>query len=440
MNETPSIKSLPLPPGKLGLPLIGETFDLISDSYQFVKTRRQKYGGVFKTNIIGQRTIYVTGSEAVSFFLKAEKDYLEIDLLPSMKKLLGISVSNQTGDIHKSRRQIIAQAFKPRALADYQTNIIEITNQYLIKWEKKENFSWYPELVNYTFDVGSKFLMGIADASNTSLKNLYRTWEKGLFGFSTLSLPWTTFGKAMKSRQKLLLEIEKIIIQRQQKQEEKSDALGVLLAAKDSEGNSLSLEELKDQILNLLFAGHSTLTSALTSFCLLVAQHPDVLAKLKQEQEQIKEPVSIETLKQMPYLDQVIKEVLRLIPPVAGGFRKVIKDFEFEGYHIPKGWSLIYQIPETHQDLTLWSQPQKFDPEHFSSNIKNKPFTYIPFGGGMRECLGKEFAKLEMKIFGALLVKNYQWSLQEDQDLSLNLVPFPRPRDGLKVNFTKQKN
>jgi cytochrome P450 len=323
-------------------------------------------------------------------------------------------------------------------LVDYHQTIIEITNEYLRKWEKKESFSWYPELLDYTFDVACNFLIGLPSASETPLKDYYQTFVKGLFSLSTLPLPWTNFGKAMKSREQLLQDIEEIIVNRQEEKEKKSDALTILLSAKDEEGNNLSLAELKDQILNLLFAGHSTLASALSSFCLLIAQHPEVLANLRKEQEQIKEPISMETRPQMPYLDQVIQEVLRLIPPVGGGFRQIIQDFELNGYYFPQGWSVIYEIAETHQEPKVWPEPEDFNPDRFAFGIKPKPFTYIPFGGGMRECLGKELAKLEMKIFTALLVRNYQWSLLPNQDLSLQLVPFPRPKDNLQVEFYRR--
>ncbi len=434
MTLSTSNKSLPLPPGKLGLPLIGETLYLISDSRKFVKERRQKYGLIFKTNILGQNTIYVVDSESFRFLSRAEDKYLETNLLPGMKKLLGNIVSTQTGSIHKSRRQIIAQAFKPRALKDYHQTIIEITNQYLKKWEKKESFAWYPELLDYTFDIACNFLIGLPSASESSLKECYETFTKGLFSISTLPLPWTTFGKALKSRDQLLLEIEKMIIDRSLKKEIKSDALNILLSAKDEEGNNLPLQEVKEQTLNLLFAGHSTLTSALSSFCLLVTQHPKVLAKLREEQDQISVPISMETLAKMTYLDQVIKEVLRINPPVGGGFRRVTQDFELDGYYFPQGWLVIYDIFGIHHHESVWVQPEDFNPDRFAEG-KTKPFTHIPFGGGMRECLGKEFAKLEMKIFTASLLKNYQWSLLPDQDLSLELIPVPRPKDNLKVNF-----
>lgn len=433
MTLSTSNKSLPLPPGSLGLPVVGETLKFISDTKKFVKERGKKYGSIFKTNIIGQNTIYITGSEPIGFLMKKESQYVDMTMFPSMQKLLGNVVANQMGDIHKSRRQIIAQAFKPRNLKDYHKNIINTTNDYLQKWEKKESFAWYPELLNYTFDVGCNFLVGLTSASQTSLKEDYETFIRGLFTLSTLPLPWTNFGKALKSRKRILQEIEQIIDNRSSQKEEKSDALSILLSAKDEQGNNLGLEEVKEQTLNLLFGGHSTLTSALSSFCLLVAQHPSVLTKLQQEQDSISEPISLDTLEKMTYLDQVINEVLRLNPPVGGGFRRIKEDFELNGYHFPKGWLVIYDTYAIHTNQNYWSQPQDFNPDRFAE--KTKPFTYIPYGGGMRECLGKEFAKLEIKIFTASLIKNYQWSLLPDQDLSLNLIPVPRPKDDLKVQF-----
>jgi cytochrome P450 len=238
------------------------------------------------------------------------------------------------------------------------------------------------------------------------------------------------------------VKIEEIVRQRQQQPASSQDALGLLLQARDDDGNSLSLQELKDQVLLLLFAGHETLTSAIASLCLLLAQHPEVLAIARAEQQQLgfEEPLTLEHLKQMSYLEQVLQEVLRVIPPVGGGFREVIKPCELNGYLIPQGWSALYQVGKTHKDSSVYTEPELFDPQHFApqrAEDKPKPFSYIPFGGGVRECLGKEFAKLEMKLFAALLIREYDWELVPGQNLDMIMVPTPHPRDGLEVKFRR---
>lgn len=134
----------------------------------------------------------------------------------------------------------------------------------------------------------------------------------------------------------------------------------------------------------------------------------------------------------------MLKEVLRVVPPVGGGFRKVLQTCEYDGYQIPQGWTVLYQINRTHQDPDIYHQPETFDPDRFGaerSEDKAKPFSHVPFGGGLRECLGKEFARLEMKIFAAKLLREYDWRLLPDQNLDFTIAPTPIPKDGLKVDF-----
>ena len=296
--------------------------------------------------------------------------------------------------------------------------------------------TWYLQLRNYTFDIACKLLVGLDSGSQAQLGHLFETWGEGLFTIP-LSLPWTKFGRARHCRKLLLAQLETIIRQRQQGSDSGKDALGLLLQARDEEGNSLSIEELKDQVLLLLFAGHETLTSSLTSFCLLLAQNPEVRQKVRAEQQQFstEEPLTLEKLKQMSYLEQVLQEVLRLVPPVGGGFRKAIRPCEFQGYQIPQGWNVLYQISPTHQDSGLYSQPEQFDPQR--EEDLNKTYGYVPFGGGLRECLGKEFARLEIKLFAARLVRDYDWELLPGQDVEMAAVPTPHLRDGLQVHFRR---
>jgi retinoid hydroxylase len=436
--------SLPLPPGNFGLPIVGETIGFLTDP-DFAAKQQAKYGSVFKTRILGSPTVFMVGAEANQFLFANDNKYFVATWPPSTRALLGpASLATQTGSFHTSRRKLLSQAFQPRALASYVPTIERITANYLEKWQRAGSLTWYPELRDYTFDVASSLLVGTEDGSQMPLGKLFKEWCDGLFTIP-LPLPWTKFGKALHCRRLLLSYIEQIVRQRQQSQDLGTDALGILLQAKDEDGNGLSLAELKDQILLLLFAGHETLTSAIASFCLLLAQHPQVMARARQEQQELSrsQPLTLDDLKQMTYLDAVLKEVLRLLPPVGGGFREAIQTCEFNGYQIPKGWTVLYQITQTHKVEELYPDHQKFDPERFASENaadKQKLFGYVPFGGGLRECLGKEFARLEMKVFAAMLLRDYDWELLPDQDLSMVTIPTPHPRDLLKVKFRQWRS
>ncbi|MGK7890711.1 MAG: cytochrome P450 [Leptolyngbyaceae cyanobacterium] len=427
-----------LPPGQLGLPIIGETLDFFRDP-QFAQKRHDQYGPVFKTRILGKNTIFVKGPEAMRFVLMHENQFFVVGWPPSVKALLGpLSLALQQGGVHLQRRKLMVQAFQPRALDSYIPAIETISDRYFQKWANQGTLTWYPELRNYTFDIACKLFVGLDHASQTDLGRWFETWCEGLFSLP-LRLPWTRFGKAWTCRSLLLDELERLIRERQQSAEPGEDALGLLIQATDETGQRLGLDELKDQILLLLFAGHETLTSAIASFCLLMAQFPQAQTKAREEQQPLQQqPLTLDSLKHMPYLEQVMQEVLRLIPPVGGGFRDVIQACDYGGYQIPTGWSVLYGINMTHADPEIFPRPEQFDPDRFSperAEAKAKPFSHVPFGGGVRECLGKEFARLEMRLFGAKLLRDYQWTLLPDQDLDMVVVPTPHPRDGLKVQF-----
>ncbi len=442
MTTNNQLNSLPEPPGENGLPFIGETIAFFSDP-DFNQKRKTKYGKVYKTNVFGSPTVMMIGAEANTFLFRNENKYVVSTWPKSTRILLGKeSLAVSSGNIHTSRRKLLYQAFQPRALTNYIPAMEKITEKYLQKWEKMTTVTWYPELRDYTFDIASNLFLSTDGGAESKTGKLFEEFSNGLFTIPW-SFPWTKFGKALRARKKLLEHLEKIVIKRQQADNPGEDALGLMIQAEDDEGNKLSLEELKDQVLLLLFAGHETLTSAIASFCLLTAQHPDVMQRLREEQDQlnITNTPTLEDLKNMVYLDQVLKEVMRLIPPVGGGFREAIQTFEFGGYRIPQGWNVQYQIAQTHKDEEIYPESDRFDPERFAPDQpadKQASFGYIPFGGGLRECIGKEFARLEMRLFASKLLRDYQWELVPEQNLELVTVPTPHPRDGLRVNFHRR--
>jgi len=441
MTTTHAKPSLPLPPGSFGFPVIGETIAFLQDP-DFVERRWRRYGPVFKTHVFGSPAIHLVGAEANRFLFANERRYFSDGISNSMpsptKILMGTgSVVMQSGSEHQRQRKLLSQAFQPRSLTEYIPVMETITRSYLSKWEQVGCLTWYPELRKYTLDVACKLLVG-TEVTDTDFGKWYENWGQGLLAIP-VALPWTKFGRALRCRQLLLTRIEQLIRERQLQNISTQDVLGLLLQARDEEGNSLELHELKEQILTLLFAGHDTLSSALCWLCLLLAQHPQVKALLAQEQRRLgfPEPLTLEHLKQMVYLEQVLKEVLRMSSPSTGP-RTVLESCEFNGYLLPQGWRVFYHSRITHKDDQVYALPTHFDPERFSperAEDKQKPMGYIPFGGGLRECLGREFAKLEFKLFAALLVREYEWELLPDQSLETQVLPTPRPRDGLKVKF-----
>ncbi|WP_038019488.1 cytochrome P450 [Synechococcus sp. PCC 7335] len=442
MAKPLAVPTKPTPPGRFGLPVVGESISYLKDPEEFILQRQQQYGNVFKTHLFGSPNVVLIGADAVQFLFSHDGKTLEMTNTPNFETLLGeASIGVQIGAAHQVLRRQLAQAFQPRTLERYAIAMEAVTKQYLQSWAAKGSLTWYDELKKYTLDVACRLFVGVSTQADESLAEIYETWSKGLLSIP-VRFPGSPLDKAIRARESLLARFDQLIEQRQYQQAEKKDVLSILLTAKDESGHTLSREAVKDNVLAMLIAGHETLTSALTSLCQQLAQCPDVLSKVKAEQEQLGFPTQMTpaVLNQMTYLEQVVKEVLRLVPPVVrSGSRKVLEDCKFGGYLVPRGWDVYYQIPETHMDSRIYESPEQFDPERFSSERaedRRKRCGHIPFGGGIRECLGKEFARLEMKIFAALLVRDYRWELVPNQNLERVVLPFSRPQDGLKVLFS----
>jgi len=180
----------------------------------------------------------------------------------------------------------------------------------------------------------------------------------------------------------------------------------------------------------------------LTSFMLSLAENPDVWEKARAEQDSIGigDKLEMEHFGQMPYLEQILKEVERMYPPVPAGFRGVVKPFEFNGYYVPEGWTALYWINVTHRDKSIYNDPNQFDPDRFSPerNESASPYSLVGFGGGSRTCVGYAFAQFEMKIVASYLLRFYDWELLPDQNLNMAYRPTISPKDGLKVRFWKR--
>ena len=434
--------SKPLPPGSFGLPIVGETLSFLNYP-TFADKRQAKYGSIFKTKILGRPTVVMVGPEANRFILSSHMEYFSWreGWPANFHELLGRSLFVQDGEEHDRNRKLLRPAFHGKALVGYFETMERITQSYLDQWETMGTFTWFTEMKKFTFEIASVLLLGSEPGAMTvQLSQWFSELSAGFFAMP-LRFPWTTYGKALQARDRLLAHVEKVVRDRQKHPTQ--DALGLLVQSRDEDGNGLTMEEIKVQALLMLFAGHETTTSMLTSLVMSLAQHPQIWQRARDEQDALEAegPLNLEQLRHMPYLEQIFKEVERLYPPVSGSFRGVTESFEFNGYHVPKGWQALYRINATHRDRRCYSDIEKFDPDRFSperAEHKKYDFSLIGFGGGPRICLGLAFAQMEMKIVAARLLRNYTWELLPGQDLTMKLIPSLHPESGLKVKLRKR--
>lgn len=444
MSENTKLASLPTPPGTFGLPVVGETLEFIQSPNDFVNRRRAKYGEVFCSSILGAKTVFVGTPEANRWVFSGENKYLVNQWIYAISRLLGEKgVAMLTGEAHAKRRAQLSPHFKHDAMASFVASIQKIAERHLETWADLGNETSIIDRVRLmAFEIATVFIFGETKVDIPYLNKLFQAWTGGMFDPVPLDVPFTPFGKALRAKKAMLAYLEPIVRQRMALAEQPFDILGSMLSVRDENGQPLSVETILHEVQVQLFAGHDTTVTATSNLMMLLALHPDVLRRAREEQDACADisVFTLDSLKRMPYLEQVINEGLRLIPPVNGAFRVATEDLEFEGFRIPKGWTVLFSSNRTHQ-LPPWTNPSAFDPDRFGderAEHKQKPFSFIPFGGGPRMCLGRSFAMVEMTVMLALLLRGYEWELTPGQDLSLAPFPFPLPRGGLKASFRRR--
>jgi cytochrome P450 len=220
---------------------------------------------------------------------------------------------------------------------------------------------------------------------------------------------------ARKARRDLDEIIYGIIREWRAKGEDKGDLLSMLLLARDDEGKGMTDQQARDEVATLFLAGHETTSNLLTWTWYLLAKHPEVESKLHDELDTVlagKLP-TLADLDRLPYTEMVIKESMRVYPPVWGFSREAIEDVEIDGYHIPKGSVVGALTYIAHHDARWFPDPERFDPERFSpENEKNIPrYAYLPFGGGPRVCIGNAFALMEARLILATIASRFRLTL-----------------------------
>jgi cytochrome P450 len=235
-------------------------------------------------------------------------------------------------------------------------------------------------------------------------------------------MPRIGFGKHLQELDEYLFEI---IQERKKKKEAHQDLLQHLIDA------GLSDDVIRDQMLTMLIAGHDTSTALLAWTFALLGQHPEIHARVVQE---------VDTLNKSPLLDQVIKESLRLYPPIHIGNRRVVEELEFNDGrdNVPAGERMFYSIYLTHRDPAIWENAEEFCPERFAHGRKTPPFSYIPFGGGPRSCIGAAFGQAEARIVLARLLQMYRFELTNHK-IHAHMGATLEPRPGVRMRVRRRQ-
>ncbi|KAA3460395.1 abscisic acid 8'-hydroxylase 1-like isoform X1 [Gossypium australe] len=435
----PNHPKLPLPPGTMGWPYIGETFHLYSQNPNvFFASKQKRYGSVFKTHILGCPCVMISSPDAAKFVLVTKSHLFKPTFPASKERMLGKqAIFFNQGPYHAKLRKLVLRAFMPDSIKNIVPSI-ESTAKHSLHSLQGRLITTFQEMKTYTFNVALLSIFGKDDQVlyREDLKRCYYILEKG-YNSMPINLPGTLFNKSMKARKEIAQILAKIISSRRQtKQVDCNDLLGSFM--RDKEG--LTDEQIADNVIGVIFAARDTTASVLTWIIKYLGENPSVLQAVTEEQEAImrgkeEQELSWEDTKKMPLTSRVIQETLRVASILSFTFREAVEDVEYEGYLIPKGWKVLPLFRNIHHSPEIFPDPEKFDPSRFE--VAPKPNTFMPFGNGAHSCPGNELAKLEIMVLLHHLTTKYRWSMVGSNS-GIQYGPFALPQNGLPIRLVRK--
>lgn len=405
----------------------------------------QQHGPIFRSTYFKREIVYLVGPEANRFVLVNNRqkfsNFIGWSIIFMTAKSLGRGLLSMDGEEHNRDRKMMKPAFTISYLDRYLPLMNRIIRKRTQSWSEVGEADLYEEARQITFDIAAQALTSLKEGNEIEH---FRTLFRNIVMLPRIATSQEDYNTRLAQ---LHNELHALLVSKieERRKQPTDDVFGMLVQARDENGNVMSDEQLIAHINILLLAGHETSTSLTAWLLYLLNQHPDYTQRILQEQEAIlgsrSEP-TLEDIKHMKLLDHALSEAERLYPPVANGPRGVIEDFEFHGYHVPAGAMAFYSIIGSHMIPSIFANPETFDPDRFApprEEQKKNPYALIGFGGGPRICIGISFAQIEIKAIISHILRNYTLELVPDQEIYQLYRVTGRPIQGIRMRVAERK-
>ncbi len=364
-----------------------------------------------------------------------------------LARFMGKGLVTSNGEFWQRQRRLVAPAFHTQRISAYAETMVNYTLERIASWQDRTVLDVDEEMMQLTLMIVGHTLFD-ADASTTvnQVKRAVEVVQKA--SNTAILLPaWVPTPLRVRSkRAKAVLDeiVYRFINQRRASGEDRGDLLSMLLLSQDEDGERMTDKQVRDEAVTLFLAGHETTANALNWTFWLLAQNPQVERRLHHELDSVladKAP-ELEDLRRLPYTDMVIKESMRLMPPVWSIGRMNKEATEVLGYPFPEWSGVQIVIYCVHRHPEIWDKPNDFVPERWAEDSINEipKYAYLPFGGGPRICIGNGFATMEANLLLATIAQRFRLSLID----GVEIVPRPFitmfPRDGLPMRVEKRED
>ncbi|MBE7435106.1 MAG: cytochrome P450 [Anaerolineales bacterium] len=389
-----------------------------------LKVMAKYVGRFFQIPIPGFRPYVVFGPDAARKVLVTDRNKLLWRNTDPVADLLRRGVLVTDGEEHDHYRSLMETPFHPSQLSKYNEMMLQQTERVISTWQDGQTVDMLVEGRKIALLIIMQTLFN-KDAWN----DLPKIWKPILKTIAYISpgawilwrkMPRFGYGKSLKALDDYLYSI---IDERRKGERRIQDFLQHLIDA------GLSDDIIRDQMLTMLIAGHDTSTALFAWTFALLGLHPEIHEKVIREIDHAEGKYQL--------LDNVIKESLRLYPPIHIGNRRVAEEIEFAEGKIPAGERMFYSVYLTHRDPTIWENADQFCPERFAHGRKTPPMSYIPFGGGPRACIGAAFGQAEARIVLAHLLKKFRFEFT-GHPIHAHMGATLEPRPGVRMKVFRR--
>ncbi|MDQ6818076.1 MAG: cytochrome P450 [Actinomycetota bacterium] len=431
----------PVPPGSLGLPVVGESLAILRNPFGFLEERQRRHGNVFKSRVLGRRVAFLAGIEGAKAFYDDENiSRAEAHPSPVVTLFGGSNIEMFDGPKHRALKTIALGAFDHAAIAGYLPGMQVLIEERLSECAREAEFSATAALRRLAIEVICLNIMGLTPGPNTdAIRRDYETLIKGFVSIP-LALPGTPYGRAIEARDRLLSTIGHVVTDRRKSPAD--DGLSRVLAGQAPDGQAFTDRETVLEVHHVIVAGFTVYVLIAEAMRQLKA-NPEISARCAAEITQYAHsgPLSLELLRRLESCTRVVLESKRcaLIAPLAFGRAK--RDFSCAGLRIPEGWAVYLALSRCNRNPEVFRDPERFDPDRFGperAEDQQDPFAFIPQGAAPwtgHQCLGLEYSTILVLCFLTLLIRGYEWDFPP-QNLSYRWTTIPpEPHDGLRARL-----
>jgi len=415
---------VPFPPGDTRVSL-KRTRRMLRDPLPMLLNGYERFGPVFTLRVFHGNVVFMLGPAANHYMLVSHaqnfswRDGHMGDLIP----FLGDGLLTIDGEFHRRSRHIMLPAFHRERIVAAHAVMEAETESALEGWRPGTKVDLYEWTREVALRIAMRALFGLDPDRARGQVDAAHEFEAALGFYSrdyflqVLRGPGTPYRRLITARGRLDRIVFAEIERRRRTGEDGEDVLSLLIGATDEDGDRLSDQHIRDEVMTLLFAGHDTTTSTVAFLFYELARRPDLV-----------EDAGFD-------LSLALDETLRLYPPAWIGPRRSIEAFEFNGVSVPGGVPVEYCSWASHRLPDVWEDPEAFKPDRFAPGNREKipKGAYVPFGGGSRTCIGMRFGQAEIAIIAGRILERFRLDLQPGYQLRVRQMPTIGPRDGMPM-------